>query len=51
MIDIAELTAGIKPLNENAKRQARNHFDDLIKPKGSLAFSVATNRCFPLDNG
>lgn len=37
MIDIAELTAGIKPLNENAKRQARNHFDDLIKPKGSLA--------------
>lgn len=37
MIDIAELTAGIRPLNETAKKQARNHFDDLIKPKGSLA--------------
>lgn len=37
MIDIAELTAGIRPLKATARRQARKHFDDLIKPKGSLA--------------
>lgn len=37
MIDFAKLIEGIEPLDENAIMQAREHFDQLIKPKGSLA--------------
>jgi len=37
MIDIIELVSNIKPLNRSAIKEARNHFDNLIKPKGSLA--------------
>ena len=37
MIDILELASNIKPLNRVAISEARYHFDNLIKPKGSLA--------------
>ena len=37
MIDILELVSNIKPLNRVAISEARYHFDNLIKPKGSLA--------------
>lgn len=37
MIDILELVLNIKPLDRGAINEARNHFDNLIKPKGSLA--------------
>ena len=37
MIDILELVLNIKPLDRGAINAARNHFDNLIKPKGSLA--------------
>ncbi|MGE4588867.1 MAG: nicotinate-nucleotide--dimethylbenzimidazole phosphoribosyltransferase [Acidaminococcaceae bacterium] len=37
MIDVLELVSSIKPLNREAINEARYHFDNLIKPKGSLA--------------
>lgn len=37
MIDILELISNIKPLDRGAINEARYHFDNLIKPKGSLA--------------
>ena len=36
MIDILELVSNIKPLNRVAISEARYHFDNLIKPKGSF---------------
>lgn len=37
MIDILELVSNIKPLDTTSMHEARFHFDNLIKPKGSLA--------------
>ncbi|MHC1718806.1 MAG: nicotinate-nucleotide--dimethylbenzimidazole phosphoribosyltransferase [Acidaminococcaceae bacterium] len=37
MIDILELVSNIEPLDRMAINEARYHFDNLIKPKGSLA--------------
>ncbi|MPM28100.1 Nicotinate-nucleotide--dimethylbenzimidazole phosphoribosyltransferase [bioreactor metagenome] len=37
MIDILELISNIEPLDRMAIHEARYHFDNLIKPKGSLA--------------
>ncbi len=37
MIDILELVSNIRPLDKTAMQEARFHFDNLIKPKRSLA--------------
>ena len=37
MIDILELVLNIKPLDRGAINEARNHFDNLIKPKGLIS--------------